>query len=169
MRTARRKRIGAGVRYRLAPTGRWSTRSPKKEFQDRAKPITDDLLSSTEKVRERERGSGSFLGIQSFTLISRDIPDLSVLAPLQCADVGNNRPTILNRDLIAVGHHRIVTICNGVEYLAVCHLAIFVLMVVGNAKQSVFRGNPVTLSGSAVANCAIDLKFFLSALQEIHC
>src|ERR1700730_6967861 len=165
MRTARRKRLGAGDRYRLARTARRSTQYRKKEYENRAETIREYILSSTEKVRERERGSGSFLGIQSFTLISRDIPDLSVLAPLQCADVGNNRPTILNRDLIAVGHHRIVTICNGVEYLAVCHLAIFVLMVVGNAKQSVFRGNPVTLSGSAVANCAIDLKFFLSALQ----
>src|SRR6202011_822743 len=110
---------------------------------------------------------GFLLGFQCSSVILWNVFETRILALLKSPDIGDGRPAILNSDLIAVGHHGVVPVRNGVKDLAVSHLTILVLMVVRDAQQRVFGSNPIPLAGRAVADSAIDCENFSPSLQEL--
>src|SRR5580700_1982980 len=100
---------------------------------------------------ELEHGKDySFLSLQGGTLLFWYIIDGRVLASLQSPYVGNNRPTIFDRNLVPISHHRVVTVSDGVKELAVGHLPVLILVIVRDAQKTVFRSDPITNPGGAV-------------------
>src|ERR1700757_757162 len=97
------------------------------------------------------------------SLIRRDILYAGVLAFMQYANVRDNSPPILHGDFIGISHHGIESVGDRVENLAVCHLAILILVIVRNPEQSIFGRDPIALAGRAVTNCAVDREFFLTS------
>ena len=52
-----------------------------------------------------------------------------------------------------------------IEDLAVRHLSIFVLVVIRDTEQPIFRGYPIPLPGRAVTDGTINRELFLAALK----
>jgi hypothetical protein len=100
-------------------------------------------------------------------MIFRNIGNRRVLASLQRAQVSNNRPAIRDDDIRPVSHHRVFSVCNGIENLAVRHFAEAVVLKRNDSGKPVLLDDPVARSCRAVAHCARDVEPLLAALHQL--
>ena len=87
-------------------------------------------------------GGRRFLQIR--LMFRRHIGRAGVLAPLQRAQVTDDRPTIVHRDARSIGHHGVFAVRDGVENFAVRHVAEAIVLQRDDGRQAVLFHDPVT-------------------------
>ncbi len=90
-----------------------------------------------------------------------------MLAPLQGAQVRDDRPAISDDNVRPVRHHRVFSVRDRVENLAIRHLADPVVLERNHRGKPVLLRNPVSSSCRAVAHYACDVEALLSALHQL--
>src|SRR6476659_2613931 len=97
---------------------------------------------------------GAVVQYQSFqlpALIRRYVVDLSVLAELQRANIGDDRPAILWRYTVGVGIHHAEAVGDHVEEVASRRLAQPILVERGRRREAALHDHAVAVADRAVA------------------
>src|SRR5437773_12561129 len=90
-----------------------------------------------------------------------------MLAALQRTQVSNNSPAIRDDDIRPVSHHRVLSVCNGVENLTVGHFAKAIVLKRNHGRKPVLLRDPIAASRRAVAHCARNVEPLLTALHQL--
>src|SRR5262249_10811098 len=104
---------------------------------------------------------------QFSTLIFGNIGNRRVLAALQRTQVSNNGPAIRDDDVRPVSHHRVFSVRDGIENLAVRHFAEAIVLKRDHSSKSVLFNDAIAHGCGAVAHCARDVEPLLPALHQL--
>ena len=92
-----------------------------------------------------------------------------LLADLQGADVGDDGPTILHRDLGGVRRHRSPTVRNRVEEMSYRCLSQAIIVERRGAAETTAHDHAVAVSGHAVARGAEDVVTLAATFYDFLC
>ena len=99
-------------------------------------------------------------------MIFRNISDDTVLTALQCAEIGDNRPPVVNGENRALSHHGVFAMRNGVENFAVSHSTNPIVLERNNGGEAVLFGNAVTSAGGTMTHGAGNIETLLTAFHQ---